>query len=307
MIDSFINKYLNGGEKGRRAIVVPLGLIGACLNILLFALKYTAGIISGSVAITADAFNNLADIGSCALALLGIYLGNKGVSKNFPNGKGRLEYLSGLFISIAILAIGGNMLISSVIKILRPEKVEAGKLVMILLIASIAVKGCLYFFFNKIGRALRSAGMRAAALDSLADCIGTVAIIISLAIERYTGFHADGWTGVAVAFCILYAGYTSAKESLCPLIGGGIEPEVLSTLNSIVSHDNRITALERAQVHDYGPEKKLLTCYIRCECPEKVIPELRERIAGELHMEAVICPGGYFGETENNSFKSSQE
>lgn len=290
MTKTFRKKRLSTEGRSRRRAGVLLSGTGICLNLMLFGLKYTAGLLSGSIAITADGFNNLADAGSCLLALLGFYLGDMKPKRSFPFGYGRLEYLSGLLISLAILGIGGRMMISSVGKILHPEDVDGSAAVIVILLISVAVKGVMYFYNNRVGRMIRSAGMRAAALDSLADCVATLAILAAVVIESLTGFNADGYTGVLVALCILYAGFTSVKESVAPLLGRGIDDDALNRLEKIIAADQRIEAYGETAVHDYGPEKRLLTLYIRTKDAKSVIPALRERIRAELNMEAVICP-----------------
>ena len=291
MTEYIIKKYLCGDDgKGRKTAGIILSTAGVMFNLLLFVLKYIGGVISGSIAITADGFNNLADAGSCVLALLGFRLGGKQPTAKYPFGYGRLEYLSGLLISAAILCIGGRMLFSSVGKIISPEPVDGSPAVIIILLISVTVKGYMYRYNTKIGRLIQSSGMRAAALDSLSDCFATLAILAAIAVEHITGVNIDGYTGVLVAMCILYAGATSVAESVQPLLGRGIDARTLEKLSHITDSVKEIRSVSGAALHDYGPNKKLLTFCISTERPEIVIPYLKEKIRIDMGMEAVICP-----------------
>ena len=286
MTEFILKRCLSNSKKGRRTAGIITAVTGVLFNIMLFGLKWFAGSRSGSIAITADGFNNLGDSGVCIMALLGIHLGLKPPDKKYPFGYGRLEYLSGLVISVAILFIGGSLMASSVEKIIYPAPVESSAAVIFILIVSVIIKGYMYYYNNKIGRAIRSSGMRAAALDALCDCVATVAILIAIVIEQLTGFCADGYTGAMVALCILYAGATSVIDSIRPLLGRGIDKTLYDKLRDIT----KPYSIEKAAIHDYGPSRKLLTMYLRSEISVEDITKLRERIKDELEMEAVICP-----------------
>lgn len=304
MTEYIIRRYLASDSRdGRKKAGIILSVAGIAFNLLLFILKTSAGSLSDSIAITADGFNNLADSGACLMALLGFELGDKPADKRYPCGYGRFEYLSGLLISAAVIFIGGRMLYSSIGKIIAPEPVGGGAAVIAILLISVAVKGYMYCYNRKIGRLIHSSGMRAAALDSLSDCVATLAILAAVVIERLTGFQADGYTGVLVAVCILYAGITSARESLQPLLGRGIDKELSQKLDKITEG----TRVYRAAVHDYGPHKKLLTMYLSDSCDAAKIPKLRERIQNELKMEAVICPCAENKSEKNKTHAQRQE
>lgn len=291
MTETIIKRYLSSDSRdGRRKVGILLSAAGILFNLLLFLIKYAAGSLSGSIAITADGFNNLADSCSCILALLGFKLGGKHPTEKYPMGYGRFEYLSGLLISAVILIIGGRMLLSSVGKILHPASIESCPAVIVVLLLSILIKGTMYLYNSRIGRLIRSSGMRAAALDSLSDCIATLAILASIAVERFTGFHADGYTGLLVALCILYAGGVSVKESLEPLLGRGIDSGTRQTLMKIIQQYG-ITEHSGFALHDYGPHQKLLTFTIPLSQAEE-IPVLKQAVFEQTGLEAFICPCG---------------
>ena len=284
-------RFLQKGDPDdRRKAGILLSVIGVLLNLMLFVVKLIGGRISGSVAVTADGFNHLADTFSCIVTLSGFWLSGKKPNKRYPMGYGRLEYLSGLLISCAVLFIGGRMLVSSAEKILHPQPVASSTAVIVILLLSILVKWGMYRCYTVAGGMIGSSCLKAASLDSLADCCATLAILAATAIEKLTGFIADGWTGVAVALCILYAGVTSVKESAAPLLGRGIDKETRQTLEAILRRRKEIRRAEQLMLHDYGPGKKLLTFYLDAEDPQTLIPVLTKEIEAALTAEVMICP-----------------
>lgn len=284
-----IRKYLSGNRRdGRNRAGILLGAAGIFFDLLLFAVKEIAGILSGSVAVTADAFNNLADAGAHIMALLAFPLGSRRPSKRFPFGYGRVEYLSGLVIAAAILFVGGKMIVSSVTKILHPAMVETSPVVYIILLFSIAVKGYMFRYNRIIGDRIDSAGLRSVALDSICDCFATGAIILSMIIQKTTGWNIDGWTGLMVAICILYAGLISAKDSVTPLLGAAVDDETLDKLYCIMGRCPDLVKIDAVAVHDYGPDRKLLTAQIQVKRSDVNIAALKQMILKELRMECVI-------------------
>ena len=293
-------RFLQKGDPdGRRKAGILLSVIGVLLNLMLFIVKLIGGRLSGSVAVTADGFNHLADTFSCIVTLSGFVMAGKKPNKRYPMGYGRLEYLSGLLISGAVLFIGGRMLVSSAEKILHPQPVTSSTAVIAILLLSILVKWGMYRCYTAVGGLIGSSCLKAAALDSLSDCCATLAILVATAIEKLTGFIADGWTGVAVALCILYAGVTSVKESAAPLLGRGIDAAAMQTLEEIIRSHKEIRRTEQPMLHDYGPGKRVLTIYLETDHAETLIPILRQEIIHRLGMEAVVCP--LFPEQKNES------
>ena len=287
MIRFIKRKYLSSGS--RRAAGLALSLFGMGCNLLLFLLKLTAGSISGSIAITADGFNNLADIGSCLMSLLGFALSGLRPCRKYPFGYGRVEYLSGLFISAVVLILGARMTVSSVEKIFLPQSVNGEPCVLVILSISIAIKGYMYLCNKKIGGEIDSACMRAAAVDSLSDCAATLAIIAALIVERLTGMNIDGYTGAVVAALILWAGAASAKASIEPLLGMGIDEETRDRITKMIQHYGDITEVRELSLHDYGPRRKLLTMYIVVNAPARdTAKALRDDIRRELGYDSVI-------------------
>ena len=187
----------------RRAYGVLCSLLGIFLNLLLFAGKYVAGVVSGSIAVTADAFNNLSDAASSVITLLGFSLAAKKPDLDHPFGHGRIEYLSGVAVSLLIIVVGVQLGRDSIAKIISPQPIEAGLLPIIILIVSILVKGYMYLYNRAMAKKLNSPGMSATATDSISDCVATTVVLVSMLIARFWGVNIDGWSGAAVALFII--------------------------------------------------------------------------------------------------------
>ena len=292
MIRYIERKYLSASSpsNSRKTAGIIMGAVGIGLNIVLFAIKLIAGRISGSIAITADCFNNLADSGVCFMSLLGFALGGLRPCRRFPFGLGRFEYLSGLFISAAVMILGIRMTVSSIAKIISPEPINGAPEVIVMLAVSIAIKGYVFYYNLRIGRRIGSAGMKAAAMDSLSDCAATLAIIAAIIIENITGLNIDGYAGAIVAMCIIWAGAVSAKESVEPLIGMGIDEDIRERIEAIARRHSDIIDVYDIAMHDYGPQKKLVTMFITTSGRAgNTAAQLRREIYGESGLSAIIC------------------
>ena len=245
----------------RSAYGMLCGMVGIFLNICLFVGKYVAGVISGSISITADAVNNLSDAGSSIITLAGFKFGSRKADKEHPFGHGRYEYISGLAVSVIILLVGYELLRTSIGKIISPEPVEAGILSVCILIASILVKFYMFFYNRTIGKKLDSPAMQATAADSLNDCIATGVVLLCMLINLFTNVNVDGWGGLFVAAFILYAGFNSARETLSPLLGKAPEPEVIAQIEKIALGYPEILAVHDLVVHDYGPGRLMVSLH----------------------------------------------
>ena len=216
----FIQDSENVTDAGvRRAYGTLCSVYGIFLNILLFAGKYFAGLLSGSVAIVADAFNNMSDAGSSVITLLGFAIAGKKPDLDHPFGHGRVEYLAGLLLSALIIAMGFELGKSSLTKILHPEPVTVGLLPAVILLASIGVKFYMCLYNKAVGRKISSAAMQATATDSLSDAIATTVVLLSMGIAWLFQVNVDGWAGLLVAAFIIFAGYNALRDTLTPLLG----------------------------------------------------------------------------------------
>ena len=245
----------------RRAYGMLCSLTGIGLNVLLFLGKYLAGRLSGSIAMTADAFNNLSDAGSSVITLLGFRMAAKKPDPGHPFGHGRIEYLSGVAVSLIIIVVGVQLGLESINKIISPEPVDAGLVPMLVLVASICVKGYMFAYNRGIGRKINSPGMSATAVDSLSDCIATGVVLISMLLARFADVNADGWGGAAVAVFIIFSGFRAAKETLSPLLGNPPDPQLGKDITDIVMSHPEVLNVHDLIVHDYGPGRVMVSLH----------------------------------------------
>ena len=278
----------------RRAYGMLCSLTGIGLNVLLFLGKYLAGRLSGSIAMTADAFNNLSDAGSSAITLLGFRMAAKKPDPGHPFGHGRIEYLSGVAVSIIIIVVGVQLGLESIDKIMNPQPVDAGLLPMLVLVASICVKGYMFAYNRGIGRKINSPGMAATAMDSLSDSIATSVVLISMLLSRFAGVNADGWGGIAVACFIIFSGFKAAKETLSPLLGNPPDPQLVHDITSIVLSHSEVMNVHDLIVHDYGPGRLMVS--LHAEVPgngniyalHDTIDTIEYELSSKLGCDAVI-------------------
>ena len=245
----------------RKAYGMLCSIVGILLNILLFAGKYTAGTIAGSIAVTADAFNNLSDAGSSVITLLGFRMASKRPDPDHPFGHGRIEYLSGLAVSLIIIVVGVQLGLESIDKIRTPEAIDASLLPMLILVASICVKGYMFLYNRSIGRRINSPGMLATSMDSLTDSVATLVVLIGMLINRFTGMNIDGWAGAAVALFIVYSGFSAAKDTISPLLGSAPDPELVQRIVDIVMAYPEVLNVHDLIVHDYGPGRLMVSLH----------------------------------------------
>ncbi len=292
----------------RRAYGMLCSIVGIGLNVLLFAGKYLAGVISGSIAITADAFNNLSDAGSSFITLVGFKFSGMKADADHPFGHGRIEYISGFGVAMVIILMGFELFKSSVEKILNPEPVETGWLSVAILLASIGIKGYMSFYNRTIGKKIDSEAMKATAMDSLSDSVATTAVLISMLVSRVIGVPIDGWCGCLVACFVLYAGYGAARDTLNPLLGEPPSGEFVEEIKKTVMAHPEILGIHDLVVHDYGPGRRMISLHGEVAGDSDIfeIHDVIDRIEKELNQklgcEAVI----HMDPIENNNQKVSE-
>lgn len=278
----------------RRAWGALCGFVGIGLNILLFAGKLAAGTLSGSIAITADAFNNLSDAGSSVVTLLGFRLAGKKPDAGHPFGHGRLEYVSGLVVAGLILLMGAELAKSSVDKILHPEAVTFSWLAAGILLASIGVKLYMYLYNRAVGKKIKSAAMSATAADSLSDTAATSAVLLAMVIGKLTNIQLDGWVGLVVALFILWSAVQAARDTISPLLGQAPDPMLVKEIESLVMAHDTVVGIHDLVVHDYGPGRCIISLHAEVPADRQVlelhdvIDNIEEELAQKLHCEAVI-------------------
>ena len=244
------------------------GVVGICCNFLLFAGKLAVGILSGAVAVTADAMNNLTDAASSIVTLLGFKLAEKPADKEHPYGHARFEYLSGLGVAALIVVIGFELAKSSVEKILNPQPVELSVTMGVILGASVLVKLWLAFFNRSLGKAIGSTALLATAADSRNDTVATLAVLAAAVFEGITKISVDGFVGLGVAVFILYSGVELGKQTISPLLGEAASPELRQMIVNIVSKEPRVLGYHDLMVHDYGPGQRFASIHVEMDQKE---------------------------------------
>ena len=245
----------------RRAYGVLTGAVGIILNVILFAGKYLAGFLSGSVSVMADAFNNLSDAGSSFITLLGFHLAGKKPDPEHPFGHGRIEYISGLIVSMLIIVMGVELLKTSVQKIMNPQQMEISLITVLVLLASIVVKVYMSMYNRSYGKKLDSSAMKATATDSLSDCITTTVVLLSMLVYQFLHVNLDGWSGLVVAFFILIAGISSARDTLSPLLGEAPDEEFVKEVEQMVMNHPDVVGVHDMVVHNYGPGRVMISLH----------------------------------------------
>ena len=278
----------------RQAYGVLSGAVGIGLNILLFFGKWLAGTISGSIAITADAFNNLSDAGSSIITLIGFRLSGQKPDPEHPFGHGRMEYISGLLVSVAILVMGFELIWSSIGKLRSPEPIESSTLVFGILIASILVKLYMFFYNHSLSKKIESAAMKATSVDSLSDTVATTLVLIATLISKYTGLLLDGWFGILVGLFILYTGGSTLKETIDLLLGQPPKQEFIDEIKEIVLGHSMVHGVHDLIVHDYGPGRVMISLHAEVDVNGDIqdiheqIDHIEHELQKKLHCSATI-------------------
>ncbi|MCI9336615.1 MAG: cation transporter [Lachnospiraceae bacterium] len=278
----------------RQAYGILCGAVGIFLNLCLFAGKFLAGTLSNSIAVTADAFNNLSDAGSSIITLIGFKMAGQKPDPSHPFGHGRIEYISGLLVSVIILLMGAELLKSSVSKILHPEEMIFSPVVLGILLCSILVKCYMFLYNRKLGKRLDSAAMLATATDSLSDMLATSVVLAATLIGHFTNLTIDGWCGVLVGLFICYAGFGAAKDTISPLLGQAPDKEFVRQINDIVMSYSDVLGIHDLIVHNYGPGRVLIS--LHAEVPANgellalhdTIDTIEHELRNTLHCHAVI-------------------
>lgn len=297
---NFLIKHLiphsdqTGDPAVREAYGTLAGCVGICLNVLLFIGKFVAGSIVGSIAVTADAFNNLSDAGSSLITLFGFRLAGKRPHSDHPFGHGRIEYVAGLIVSLLIILMGVTLARESLDKMLHPQDVTFSLLSAGILAASILVKLYMFSYNRALSKKLNSSTLKATATDSLSDAFATLAVLISMIISHLTGLRIDGYAGILVALMILWGGFGAARDTISPLLGTAPDPEFVKKIQSIVRSCPVVTGMHDLVIHDYGAGRRMIS--LHAEVPANgdilathdAIDLVERRLHDELNCHAVI-------------------
>lgn len=268
----FVKRYQDTEDPSVRGAYGKLaGMVGIVCNLFLFAGKLTAGLLSGSVAVTADAVNNLSDASSSLVTVLGFKLAERPADEKHPYGHARIEYITGLAVAALILLIGGELAKSSLQKILHPVPVEASLLTFAVLGGSILLKLWMSLFCRTLGRRIGSTALKATAADSRNDVVATAAVLAGCLANRFLDWRIDGWIGMLVALFILWSGISIARETISPLLGEPADEELVRRISNLILSHEKILGIHDLMVHDYGPGQCFASVHAEMDHREDVL------------------------------------
>lgn len=320
LLKRFVPDYENTGDPAVRERYGTLsGVVGIVLNLCLTAAKLAAGLMTGAVSVTADAFNNLSDAATSLVTLLGFRLAGRAADEDHPFGHGRYEYLAGMAVSVAVLVVGIELAKSAVEKILHPEVVEFSLLSAGILTAAILVKLWMYLFNRELSRRVSSAAMGAVAADSISDSCATAAVLAGLLVGHFFHLSIDGWVGILVSAFVLRAGWESLRDTLDPLLGKAPDPELVKGIEQTVLAHPEISGVHDLVVHDYGPGHIMATLHAEVSMDadigythdviDNVERELRDkfRILATIHMDPIVTNDGRVTELRGEMLALARE
>ena len=289
MTEFLVNKFIKDSAniestEVRTRYGMLASVVGIFCNVLLFSVKLAIGLILSSLAVTADAFNNLSDAASSIISFVGVKMAGKPADAEHPFGHGRIEYIAALIVSFLVIEVGFTFFKSSISKIMHPEEITFDPVPFIILILSILVKLWIAFFNNKLGKRIDSTVMLATAADSLGDVITTGATVISIVICHFTSINVDAIAGLIVSGIVIWSGVSIAKDTLEPLIGQRVPSELYQKITDMVESYEGIVGAHDLIVHNYGPNRSMAT--IHAEVPNDVSIETSHEIIDRIERDA---------------------
>lgn len=295
LITKFIKNSSDiNNKKVRDAYGYLGGLVGIIVNLILFATKLIIGIILNSIAVTADAFNNLSDVASSVITILGFKLANKPPDKEHPFGHGRLEYISGLIVSFLVMLVGVEFIKTSFDRIINPSKVIFNLIPFILILVSIGFKIWISKFNKTIGKTIKSTALEASSFDALSDVISSSCVALSLLLSNWIDFPIDGYIGILVSIIIIYAGYTLIKDTMNPLLGEAPDVDLVKGIQSKLLTYDHITGAHDLVIHNYGPARCMGSVHAEVPCDisiveiHEIIDKAEKEISEEFDIHLVI-------------------
>lgn len=288
---TFIKNYNNVKDpKVRERYGKLAGAIGIISNAILCIAKILVGIISGSIAVIADGINNLADASSSVITLVGFKLASLPEDEEHPYGHARIEYISGMIVSVLIVVVGVELIKSSVEKILHPEMPEFSWSIVIVLLCAVSLKIWQSVFNIKVGKKINSVALAATGADSRNDVISTSAVLLSILIGKFFGLQIDGYMGVLVALFIIWSGIGLVKETMSPLLGEAPDPELISSIGEMALSFDGVLGIHDLVVHNYGPGKIFASIHIEVDAcgdlmeSHDMVDNIEKQISKELHI-----------------------
>ncbi|MCY6371164.1 cation diffusion facilitator family transporter [Clostridium ganghwense] len=262
LVTRFVKNHENTADpKVRESYGYLGGIVGIIVNFILFLIKLSVGLLVKSIAVTADAFNNLSDVLSSVITIAGFKLASKPADAEHPFGHGRIEYISGLIVAFMVMLVGFEFTKSSFDRIINPSKINFKLIPFILILLSIAVKIWLSKFNKYVGKKINSSALEAASLDALSDVISSSTVALSLFLSQWISFPIDGYVGIAVSLFILYSGYSLVKETINPLLGEAPNPKFVEELKKEVLKYDYITGVHDLIIHNYGPGRVMASLH----------------------------------------------
>lgn len=268
----------------RNRYAILANVTGIITNTILSFTKLLVGLISGSVAILADGMNNLTDVGSNVISILGFRLSAHHADEKHPHGHGRLEYITALIVDAMIITVGMELFRTAIDKIRNPSTPVVSTLALVLVGTAIIVKLWMYFFYRKIGDKINSSAIKATSLDSLSDVVATSLVFVSALSAKYLRIQLDGWAGILVAGFILFTGLKALKETIELLLGAAPDTEIVNQIEAFVTSQPEIIGIHDLMVHDYGPSRLIVTFHAELDekCDFNYAHDVIDRIEKEL-------------------------
>lgn len=299
MIEFLIRRFVPDWQQVQRTDVrerygTLAAAVGILSNIFLCIIKGLIGLFSGSIAVTADAVNNLSDAGSSVITLLAFKIAGKPADEEHPYGHARMEYISGMAVSFIIILLGLELMGSSFEKILHPEEVGVSALTYLVLIVSIAVKLWQGMFNRNLGKRISSEALQATAADSLNDVFSTGAVLLSTLVYQFTAIPIDGWVGMLVAIFITVSGVKLIMETGSPLLGQAPDPQMVRELEEKITAYDGVIGIHDLQVHNYGPGRVFATVHVEVPAnrdilvSHDIIDNIEREVGHEMNLNLVI-------------------
>ncbi|WP_024614052.1 cation diffusion facilitator family transporter [Clostridium sp. Ade.TY] len=295
LVQKFVKDSENtNNKKVRNSYGFLGGIIGIIVNFLLFIIKFSVGTLVSSIAVTADAFNNLSDTASSIITIVGFKMANRPADEEHPFGHGRIEYLSALIVAFMVMLVGFQFVKTSFDRIMNPQLIKFEWIPFLLLVVSIFLKLWLSFFNKFIGNKIDSTALKAASVDALGDVFTSSCVAISLLAAKFTSIPIDGYVGILVALFIIYSGFSLVKETLNPLLGEAPDPKLVKDIHDMLLSYDYITGMHDLVVHNYGPGRCMAS--VHAEIPSdidimkihNIIDRAEREISKELGIYLVI-------------------
>ncbi|MDD2212629.1 MAG: cation diffusion facilitator family transporter [Desulfitobacteriaceae bacterium] len=299
MIKIIIRKWIKNfknikDKKVRESYIILSGILGVLCNLLLFITKFSIGSFINSISVISDAFNNINDLGSSLVVIVGAKLSNRPPDTNHPYGYGRFEYIASLIVAFIIFSVGFQLLRSSYDRLINPQEITFSFVTLIILVLAVLVKLWMFSYNLYIAKQIESTLNRAAAYDSINDCIATSMVIMTMIIDPFVNIPIDGAAGIIISLLILYSGFSIAKDTISLLLGSSPDPETVENINRLVCSGKHVLGTHDLKVFDYGPGRVLAS--IHAEVPDNLniaeghscINILENQIAKELGIEIII-------------------